>query len=806
MGKQSTTPAPRRAIVPLWIALLALLACTFRAQAQTTPLLLPSAIVFDAQGNLYIAETGNHDIRKIDPTGNLTTIAGNGTQGYSGDSGPATAAELDSPQGLALDTNQNLYLADTHNHRIRRIDATTGLITTIAGTGTAGYSGDNGPATAAQLDLPTALAIDASGNLYLADTANHRIREINATTGIITTIAGNGTQGFSGDNGPATAASIDSPTGLALDAANNLYLADTHNNRIRRIDATTGLITTIAGTGAAASLALPHGLTIDAAGNLYLADTANHRIREINTATGQITTIAGNGTQGFSGDNAPATTATLDSPRAVALPSTNLVTLADTHNQRIRQLDSAAPPNIHTYTGTAALIPTTLDITGPSSSTYGTGQIALSLATATAATGTSTLTDTTTATTLGTAPVSANAATFSLATLPAGTHTLTAAYPGDATHAVAQSAAFTITIAPQPITATIAPVTLLYGQAIPTLTGTLTGALPQDAARLAAAYTAQANSLSSPGTYALTGTLTGAAAGNYTLTAAPSTLTIRQAPVAITITTAGATAPITITTRVSSTTTGTPTGTITLLDTGATLDAFTLPATGQTSFTTSALTAGTHTFTAVYSGDTNFAPSASAPATLTLGTASGTSTGGATGPDFALATSGSTKQTVVSGGSATFNLSFQSTGTPLASPIALTAAGLPSLATASFNPPYLPPGTTSQTFTLTITTPGAVASARRSLSTIAFVLLFFPAVGITLRRRKLPGVSLLAVLLAAFALTLCSGCGNRIRSDNLGTAAPIPYNITVTGTATTSTGAVLQHTATVTLLMQPTGS
>jgi sugar lactone lactonase YvrE len=819
MGKQSTTPSPRRTTLPLWIALIALLICAAPAQAQTTPLLLPSAIVFDTQGNLYIAETGNQAIRKIDTTGNLTTIAGTGTQGYSGDNGPATAAQLDSPQGLAIDANQNLYLADTHNQVIRKLSLTTGIITTIAGNGTQGYSGDNGPATTAQFDLPTALALDTNQNLYIADSANHRIREINSTTGIVTTIAGNGIQGFSGDNGLATVANIDSPTGIAIDTAGNLYLADTHNQRIREINSATGIITTIAGTGAAgysgdnasattASLALPHGLSIDPAGNLYLADTANHRIREINAATGQITTIAGNGTQGFSGDNAPATAATLDSPLAVDLPSTNLITLADTANQRIRQLDSAAPPNIHTYAGTAALIPDTLAITGSASTTYGTGQITISLATTTSATGSITLTDLAsgTTTTLGTPTLSANAAAFSIATLPAGTNTFTATYAGDATHAAAQSAPFTITITPQPITATIAPVTLLYGQPIPQLTGTLTGAIPQDAASLSAIFTTQATSLSPPGTYPLTATLTGPAAGDYTLSAAPVTLTIRQAPVAIiiTITTTGATAPITITTQVATTTTGTPTGTITLLDTGTTLDAFTLPITGQTSFTTSTLTTGTHTFTAVYSGDTDFAASTSAPTTLTLGTASGTSVGTSSGSDFALATTGTTTQTVVSGGSATFSLSFQSSGTSLSSPIALTATGLPSLATASFNPAYLPPGTTSQAFTMTITTPGAVASGSRSISPIAIALLLFPAAGITLRRRKLQGASLLALLLAAF--TLCSGCGNRIRTDNLGTAAPTPYTITVTGTATTSTGSVLQRTATVILLMQQTGS
>ena len=299
MGSQSIIFPFRRVAAVVWLALAFLSARDAIGQAVsalTVPLLLPSAVVFDAQGNLYIAETGNHVIRRIDPSGNITAVAGTGVQGFSGEGGAAVSAQLDSPEGLALDGAGDLYIADTHNHRIRKVAAATRIITTVAGTGAAGFSGDNGAATAAQLDLPTALALDAGGDLYLADSANHRIRRIDAVTGSITTVAGTGMQGYSGDNGPATAAVIDSPTGLAVDAAGNLYLADTHNQRIRRVDAVTGAISTIAGNGVlgftadgapGTPLALPQGLSLDAIGNLYFADRANHRIRRIDANTGR---------------------------------------------------------------------------------------------------------------------------------------------------------------------------------------------------------------------------------------------------------------------------------------------------------------------------------------------------------------------------------------------------------------------------------------------------------------------------------------------------------------------------------------
>jgi sugar lactone lactonase YvrE len=818
MGPPSNT-THRHTSTPLWIALVFLL-LSIRAHAQmvisatTIPLVLPSAIVFDPQGNLYIAETASHVIRKVDTTGAITIIAGTGTQGFSGDGSPATIAQLDSPQGLAIDAANNLYIADTHNHRIRKLNLTTGIITTIAGSNP-GFDGDTGPATAAHLNLPTAIALDPASNLYIADTQNHRIRKVAAATGIITTIAGNGTQGFSGDGAAATAASIDSPTGLAANST-NLYLADTHNHRIREVNLTTTIITTLAGTGSpsfngdgsatAANLALPRGLTQDASGNLYLADTANQRIRRIDATTGQITTIAGQGTQTFSGDNGPATAASLDTPRATAASPTGQITLADTGNQRIRQISTDA--TIHTIAGLGATAPGALTLTAPSVVTYGTGSLTATLATTqTQASGAITFLDTFTplataasATlsiiTLGTAAITANTATFSTTTLPAGHHSLTATYPGDLTHAAAQSPAFSLTISPRPITAAITPNTLLYGQPIPTLSATLNNLLPQDASSLTATFTTIAASLSPAGTYPFTASLTGPAAGNYTLSITPPSLTIAPAPTLTTLIASATTVdpgiPVTFTTHVASTTAGVPTGTITLLDGATTLFTAQLSATGDAAVTTAALTQGIHTLTTIYSGDTNFTRSTSTPQIIGIGSSPN--------PDFTFATTGPTTQTIVSGATASFTFAVQFQGAPLSSPITLSASDLPNLAIASFNPAYIPPGANPGNFTVTITTPKTTASQQKTTPIPPQLALFLlPIATLALRPRNRRKTA--ALLTIAF-LTICIGCGDRINTGAQSTSTITTYNITITGTATTPTGSTLTHTANVTLVTQ----
>jgi trimeric autotransporter adhesin len=309
----------------------------------------PYGLAIDNAGNLYIADPANNRVRKVAlGTGIISTFAGNGTAGYSGDNGPATSAELKVPVGMALDGAGNLYIADEGNSVIRKVNA-SGTITTMAGNNTVGYSGDNGLATSASLYAPSGVAVDNSGNLYIADTGNNRIREVAAATGIITTIAGTGTAGYSGDNGAAVSATLNKPSAVVEGSTGNLYVLDTGNNVVRLVN-TTGTITTIAGNGTAgysgddgpatgATLHTPYGLNIDSSGNLYIADSANNVVRMVSTA-GIISTIAGNGTAGYSGDNGAAISATLDNPQGVTIDNQGNVYISDQSNNRVREVST----------------------------------------------------------------------------------------------------------------------------------------------------------------------------------------------------------------------------------------------------------------------------------------------------------------------------------------------------------------------------------------------------------------------------------------------------------------------------------
>lgn len=316
-------------------------------QATTATLNRPYKVTIDASGNLYVADGANFRIRKVDASGIIITIAGIGTSGFSGDGGRATAANI-SPAGMAFDRSGNLIFCDVDNNRIRKVD-THGIISTIAGTGVSGYSGDGGPATAAQFANPGDIAIDSSGNIYVADQLNACVRKIN-NSGIISSVAGGGVSGL-GDGGPATSAVLVNPYGITVDRDGNLYIADVNNNRVRKVD-TSGIITTIAGrTGLVgcsgdggpatiADISFPTAVAVDARGNIFFTEAMCSSVRMINTS-GTISTVAGTiGHNGFDGDGGPATAAHLNNPTDVKVDLSGSIYICDQANARVRYVKS----------------------------------------------------------------------------------------------------------------------------------------------------------------------------------------------------------------------------------------------------------------------------------------------------------------------------------------------------------------------------------------------------------------------------------------------------------------------------------
>jgi len=306
-----------------------------------------TGLAIDASG-IYVADGfGNRVVKIAADTGAITTVAGTGLRAPGGDLGPATDAEIIYPVSPALDRFGNLFIVDVGSHRIRRVDAATGIITTVAGNNSFVGFGDNAPATKAGLAAPIGLAVDADGNLFIADHKDQRIRRVDAVTNMITSIAGNGSPRYSGDKGPATEAGLNLPRGVVVDAAGNLYIADTGNHRIRKVAAGSGVITTVAGGASGdngpATAAMLHsigGIAVDAMSNVYVADATANRVAKIAAVTHLITTVAG-GVRGFSGDDGPAAGAGLN-PRGVAVDRAGNVYIADSSDQRTRKVDAAS--------------------------------------------------------------------------------------------------------------------------------------------------------------------------------------------------------------------------------------------------------------------------------------------------------------------------------------------------------------------------------------------------------------------------------------------------------------------------------
>jgi len=312
----------------------------------------PTGVAVDASGNVYITDRYNSEVRVVDGSGTVSAFAGNGTFGLLGIGGPATAAEIREPDAAYADPITGIvYFTDWFNDMAFSVDPATGTLQARCGTGEQGGDGDGGCATLARMEIPGGIATDGAGNIYIADYGNNRVRFVNTTTNVVNTFAGTGTFGYTGDGGPAAAATFQNPNGIFADKMNNIYISDAGNNVVRKVTPA-GIISTVAGNGtfgytgdggpaSAANLSGPAGLYVDN-GTLYIADVYNNVIRAVNLSTGIITTVAGNGTMGFAGDGGPAIAANLYNPTGVCVDHTGALYIADAGNARIRKVAASS--------------------------------------------------------------------------------------------------------------------------------------------------------------------------------------------------------------------------------------------------------------------------------------------------------------------------------------------------------------------------------------------------------------------------------------------------------------------------------
>ena len=650
----------------------------------------PAAILVDGAGNVYFTEEGNNTVREIvKATGLLQTVSGTGTAGYAGDGGAATAATLNRPEGLAFDANGNLFLSDTGNNVVRRISAADGTISTIAGTGTADYGGDGGLATAASLNQPWGLAFGTDGSLYLSDFMNNVIRKIDLT-GNISTVAGTGVTNYIGDGGPAIAATLDHPAGLAVDAGNDLFIADSENNVVRKVNGTTKIITTLAGNSSTGStgdgldanditvsMNKTYGLCLDADGDIYVADRLGLKVREIygalgrleykdikvtNTSPAMIQPVDNDGNAPLhissivAVSNAmvdPATT-TCSTTAALAVGAQcnigaefkPMVVGSPVNGQINVNSDSANTPVIIDLFGNSLTIePTTTTLTS-SLNPSAVGQAVTFTATvssqATTLTGSVKFMDGTTV--LGGGGVLLNSttrkATLTTTSLTLGSHAITAVYSGDSasatsispvlTQVVKQTAVLVLTSNDNPakvydaVTFTVVVSETPSGGIAPagSIVFSADGSvLPNGTITISNGAASYTTALLAAGSHMITATYAGddndMAANSNVLTevvnAATSSVTLTTSNASVPLTT-----PVTFTATVIGNNSSIPTGNVIFKDGATAIGTVAVNAAGVASFTTSTLTTGTHSITAAYQGDSDYAASVSVAVTETV--------------------------------------------------------------------------------------------------------------------------------------------------------------------------------------------
>ncbi len=783
--------------------------------ATQSPLFLPTGGAADAAGNLILSDSNNQRIRMVNAaTGMISTVAGNGTPGFGGDGGPATASLLDTPVDVKLDGAGNFYIVDSSNHAIRMVNAATGIIWTVAGIGgKSGYSGDGGLATQAHLAYPSGIAFDGDHTLYISDTGNNVIRKVNLSTGIITTVAGTGTAGFSGDGGPAISGQLNYPWGITLGGDGSLYIADLSNNRVRKVSPT-GVISTVVGTGTRgyggdsgpatlAQLNVPASVLVDVAGNLYVADSGNQLVRKVSATTGVIQTIAGYTAGIPTGDGGPANTTSLDGPYALFLDGPGNLYIADMFHQTIRMVSSnltalgypvmrvgrvSAPQSVTiendgnaalafsafnlvsnsaldsasttcllaqpiaidqtcalgvefapTVTGTlvtgslsavsnAANSPSVIDLSGQVLSvqptlatlTSSVNPAALGTAITFTAVVSNSLTAVPTGTVnfldgtvqIGTAALDATGvASMSIATLATGSHTITAVYSGDSQNAAATSSALIESVR-QPTTTTLTSNrNPSVAATLVTFTATVAGPVGStvspgglvtfsDGATNIGQGTLNASGVATLAISTLSGgqhNITANYAGDTSDLASQSVVliqTMAKAATATSLATSNASVfagvSVTFTSVVSRTDGVIPTGTVTFLDGSATIGTATLNGTGTATLTTSGLAGGAHSISAVYGGDANSLTSTSAAVSETVqpvATATTIATSanpGIAGAPLQLTATVTQTGTTGNGGAFSGTATFMD-GTTVLGTVAVSAAGIATLNTATLS-------------------------------------------------------------------------------------------------------------------------